>query len=101
MTSPLSELHQSRNFEEFAALLHGFDMDIRQLDRGLFSGSSHQVAIGKTILSHFVTKSSVGGQRRFSNWLADFRNSFGIVQSVHLAQADDGRKLDSNLPSFH
>ena len=55
MTSPLSELHQSRNFEEFAALLHGFDMDIRQLDRGLFSGSSHQVAIGKTILSHFVT----------------------------------------------
>ena len=53
MTSPRSAMHLSSNFEEFAALLHGFDMDICQLERGAFSASSHQVFFGETMLSHF------------------------------------------------
>jgi len=61
MTRQRSAMHLSSNFEEFAALLHGFDMDICQLERGAFSASSHQVFFGETMLS--PTLESIVGWR--------------------------------------
>ena len=41
------------DFEAFTASLHGYDIELQQLDRGRFTATSQQVVSGAVLLSHF------------------------------------------------
>ena len=47
------------NFEIFSSILKGYDLDLRQLDRGLFSGSLQQIQYGPVFINR------VSATRRF------------------------------------
>ena len=42
------------DFEAFTASLHGYDIEIQQLDRGRFTARSHHVVSAAVVLNHFI-----------------------------------------------
>ena len=43
------------NFEIFARVLHGYDLDLKQLDRGTFSATLQQVKYDSIVINHIVS----------------------------------------------
>ena len=54
MPDHFSIIHQFDDFEELTAALHGFDIDLQQLDRGRFTAITQQIVSGAVLLSHFA-----------------------------------------------
>ena len=54
MPDHYSFIRQYNDFEELTATLHGYDIDLQQLDRGQFTATTQQVVSGAVLLSHFI-----------------------------------------------
>ena len=54
MPDHYSLIRQFDDFEELAATSHGYDIDLQQLDRGLFTATTQQVVSGTVLLNHFI-----------------------------------------------
>ena len=54
MPDHYSVIRQYNDFEELASTLHGYDIDLQQLDRGQFTATTQQVVSGAVLLSHFI-----------------------------------------------
>ena len=55
MPDHYSLIRQFDDFEELTATLHGYDIDLQQLDRGRFTATTQQVVSGAVLLSYFIT----------------------------------------------
>jgi AraC family ethanolamine operon transcriptional activator len=54
MSERYSLVRKFDDFEAFTASLHGYDVEIQQLDRGRFTATSQHVVSGAVVLSHFI-----------------------------------------------
>ena len=54
MPDHYSFIRQYNNFEVLTATLHGYDIDLQQLDRGQFTATTQQVVSGAVLLSNFT-----------------------------------------------
>ena len=85
---------QFDDFEELAATLHGYDIDLQQLDRGRFTATTQQVVSGAVLLSHFIVTRRLDIQ---GNPPANLR-TFGIPTAqcqpfVWREQSSDGNTI--------
>ena len=54
MSERYSLVRKFDDFEAFTASLHGYDVEIQQLDRGRFTARSQHVVSGAVVLNHFI-----------------------------------------------
>ena len=54
MPAHYSLIRHFDDFEELTATLHGYDIELQQLDRGHFTAITQQVVSGAVLLSHFT-----------------------------------------------
>lgn len=54
MPEPYSLVRNFDDFEVFTESLHGYDIEIQQLDQGRFTATSQQVVSGAVLVSHFI-----------------------------------------------
>jgi hypothetical protein len=55
MPDNFSQINHFQDFEVFSATLRGYDIDVRQLDRGRFTATTQQTVSGTVLLSQFTT----------------------------------------------
>ena len=94
MPERYSHVRNFADFEAFTASLHGYDIELQQLDRGRFRARSQQVVSGAVLLSHFIASRRLEVQ---GNSPANLR-TFGIptAQCQHFIwrdQPSDGNTI--------